>query len=359
MFNPLNLFFPKRMLGIDIGTSSLRMVELSRWGGGRTLENYGELQSESFYQEHSMDEANASGRGVYSLSDPYIAKAIRAVLEESRIKTRTAVFSIPDFFTFATAFDMPPMTDKEIPEAVKFNASQYITLPISEVTLDWKILPAGPDRKTSSIRVFLVAVPNQVVQEYQNIAGMCGLKLYALEPEVLALNRALIKEKKKVVCLVDIGVQSATINVIDKGFLKKSYSFNFNSSQLSRLISSTLGVGMQEAEDIKNREGLLYERQDIVKAMYLILSPLLVEIKSICSEFSQAAQSSVQEIYLTGGTASLPGLQEYVTDVLKIPARVPNCFSDILYPPILENTLRQMSPSFSPAVGAVLGQLAA
>ena len=156
---------------------------------------------------------------------------------------------------------------------------------------------------------------------------------------------------------MDIGVQSSTINIIDKGFLKKSYSFNFNSGQLSRIIASTLGVGMDRAEEIKNKEGLMYSRQDIVKALCLLMDPLLIEIKGICAEFLQSEQKQVEEIYLTGGTANLPGLREYFAESLKKNVYVPNCFSEFSYPPILEGTLRKMSPSFSAAVGVALGGL--
>jgi Tfp pilus assembly PilM family ATPase len=200
-------------------------------------------------------------------------------------------------------------------------------------------------------------VPNQVVEEYQVMAKMAGLQLYALEAEALGITRALIKDNKKTICLVDIGVQSSTINIIDKGFLKKSYSFNFNSSQLSRVVASGLGVDMNAGENIKNKEGLMYQRRDIVKALYLLLDPLLIEIRNISDEFFQLEQKQVGEIYLTGGTANLPGLKEYFAESLKKNVVTPNCFSGFLYPPILEDTLKKMGPSFSAATGVALGGL--
>ena len=249
------------------------------------------------------------------------------------------------------------MTEKEIPGAIRYNASQYITLPVSEVTLDWQILPKTPGDKNSSLRVLLVAVPNQVVQDYQSIARMAGLNLYALESEAMGIARALAKNNKKVVCLVDMGVRSSTINIVDKGFLKKSYSFNFNSNQFTQTISSVLGIGPEQAEDLKNKEGLMYTRQDVVKTLYLLIDPLLIEVKNISADFFQKEKKQIEEIYLTGGPSNIPGLKEYFAETLKKNVLVPNCFSGFLYPPILEQTLRQMSPSFSTAVGVALGGL--
>nr|QBM02599.1 cell division protein FtsA [uncultured archaeon] len=347
------MFFPKKMIGVDIGTSSVKVVEISRWGEGKTLENYGEIKSEYLYKESLSN----TQKGSYLLSNNVTSEAIRGILEEAKIKTKEAIFSIPDFSTFCTSFDIPFMTEKEIPEAIRYNASQYITLPISEVTLDWKIMPNSPGSKNSSFGVFLLAVPNQVIQEYQAMAKMAGLQLYALEAEALGITRALIRNNKKIVCLVDIGVQSSTINIIEKGFLKKSYSFTFNSSQLSNVVSSGLGVALDQAENIKNKEGLLHPRSDVVKTLYLLLSPLLIEIKGVCAEFLHGGQKQIDEIFLTGGTANLPGLKEYFAESLKKEVYVPNCFSEFLYPPILDQTLKIMAPRFSAATGVALGGL--
>ena len=157
---------------------------------------------------------------------------------------------------------------------------------------------------------------------------------------------------------MDIGVQSSTVNIIDKGFLKRSYSFNFYSGQMVRAISSSLNIEYPEAEKIKNEEGIISQREGVAQTLYLLIDPLINEIKNISAEFMQSEQRQVEEIYLTGGTASLPGLKEYFEAVLKKKVLVPNCFSGLLYPPILEETLKEISPSFSVAVGISLGGLA-
>ncbi len=351
--NPLRSFFKKKVVGIDIGTSSVKVVEISLLGNQKKLENYGEIKSDSFYK----GSLSKTTKGSYLFTNGSISKIVRAILDESHIKTKSVVFSIPDFSTFCTSFDIPPMTEKEIPDAIRYNASQYITLPISEVTLDWRTQPNTSGDKNASLKVFLVAVPNQVVQEYQAMAKMVGLELHALEAEAMGVTRALVKDNKKTVCLVDIGVQSSTINVIDRGFLKKSYSFSFNSSQLSHVVSSVLGVDLDLAEDIKNKEGLMHTSETMVKNLYLLIDPLLIEIKSVSAEFFQSDKKQIEGVYLTGGTANLPGLREYFAESLKKEVYIPNCFSGFSYPPILEETLKKMGPSFSAAVGVALGDL--
>src|SRR3989344_4078958 len=164
--NPFMMFFPKKMLGIDIGTSSVKIVEISRWGGGKTLENYGEVKSAALYKEP----VKTFERGSYLLSDFFVSRAIMAILDEAKIKTKAAIFSVPDFSTFCTSIELPPMTEKEIQQAVYYTAPQYIPLSITETTLDWRVVSGTPGQKDSSLKILLVAIPNQVVQGYQKIA---------------------------------------------------------------------------------------------------------------------------------------------------------------------------------------------
>ena len=351
--NPAKMFFPKKMVGIDIGTSSIKVVEVSRWGQGKTLENYGEIKSVSLYKEpfRNME------KGSYSLSNYFVSRAIRAILDEAKIKTKAVIFSIPDFSTFCTSFELPPMNANELNDAVYYNASQYIPLPLTETTLDWKLIEGTPGQKQSALKIFLVAIPNQVIQDYQKVAQLAGLELYAVEAEALGLARSLIREEKGCTCLVDIGVQSTTINIVDKKIMKKSYSFDFAGSQLTYSISSALGLGHAEAEDLKNKEGLISSKEEISKTLYLLIDPLLIEIKKVLADFYMQEGKEVDAVYLTGGTSNLPGLREYFEEVLKKKVEIPNCFSDLLYPPILGKTLTEMAPRFSVATGVALGGL--
>ncbi len=351
--NPFMMFFPKKMLGIDIGTSSIKVVEISRWGGGKTLENYGEIKSTALYKES----AKTFEKGSYLLSDFFVSRAVTAILNEAKIKTKAAIFSIPDFSTFSTQIELPPMTEKEIQQAVYYTAPQYIPLPITETTLDWRIISGTPGDKNSSLKVFLTAIPNQIVQGYQKIAQSAGLELYALEAETVAITRALIKDKKKIICLMDIGVQSTTVNIIDNGVLKKSYSFSFASNQLTYAVLSALELSYSEAEELKNKQGLISLNANLTKTLYLLIDPLLLQIRKISGDFYQEEGKDIEEIYLTGGTANLPGLKEYFQETFKKNIEIPNCFSNLLYPPILEEKIKEMGPSFSVAVGLALGGL--
>ena len=151
--NPFKMFFPKKMVGIDVGNASIKVVEISRWGQGMTLENYAEIKSASLYK----DSFRNVEKGSYFLS-----RAIRAVLDEAKIKTKDVIFSIPDFSTFCTSFELPPMDASELAGAIYYNAPQYVPLPITETTLDWKLIGGTPGDKQSTLKIFLIALLNKL-----------------------------------------------------------------------------------------------------------------------------------------------------------------------------------------------------
>ena len=322
MNNFLHMFFKQRMVGIDIGTSAIKMVEVSGIRHRRILENYAEVSLKDISVEDKKD-------GM--LSPVTTAQVIKEMIRESNIKAKKAIFSIPDFSTFCTSFEIPPMPKEEIPGAISFNAAQYITLPISQVTLDWQVAAKNPLDKNSPLVVFLVAIPNQVIEDYKLIAKNAGLQLYALEAEVISIKRALARDVRKTICLVDIGFSSSTISVLDQGFLKESYSFEFNSS-------------------------LMYSGNNLGDVTVLA-KPLLQEIQDVCSEFLEQEKHAVDEIYITGGGAQVPGLKDFLQQNTKKSVSAPNGFLALSYNPILEMKIGAMSSRFSAALGASLSGL--
>ena len=95
------------------------------------------------------------------------------------------------------------------------------------------------------------------------------------------------------------------------------------------------------AKELKNKQGLISLNTDLTKTLYLLIDPLLLQIRKISGNFYQEEGKDIEEIYLTGGTANLPGLKEYFQETFKKKVEIPNCFSDLLYPPILEEKMKK------------------
>lgn len=341
----------KNFLGIDIGTSAIKIVELSRRGDRIKLENYGEASALTLYEKpfRTLD------KSTLLLSGQDIAKAITAIFEEAKILERKAVFSIPDFSTFFTDFELPPMTKEELSEAVKYQAKQYIPMPLSEVTLDWSIIEGrmgNKSQKSTPLKILLVAVPNEMINQYQEIASIARIKLQAIEAETFGLLRSLVRDDKRVICMVDIGAQSTTVNIVDKGILKKSHSFDISGNELTQLISKSLNIDHKEAERFKREKG--FDDPDIKKILLPLVDFILSEIEKVSLTFYQTEGKEIAKIILAGGSVQIPGLKQHFSEKFKAEVEIGNPFANIFYPPILEDIIKKMGPSYAIAVGMAL-----
>jgi len=341
----------KRCLGIDIGTSFVKIVEISGSKEKKKLENYGEISSLVLYKRPFR----AFEKNNFLLSSQDIAKVISAILKEAKIRTKKVIFSIPDFCSFFTSFELPLMSKKELPQAVRYEARQHVPLPLGEVVLDWQVI-----NKEKELKILLIAVPNDIITQYQEIATLCALELFAIEAEVFGLLRALIKEKQGTIILIDIGSQSTTCSVIDNQILRISHSFDTAGNELTEQIVKELDIDYKTAEFFKKKYGTsmpnldLLDKKSIKEILLPSINSILVEVKKISQEFYHSQGKEIQKIILAGGTALLPGLKEYFEDQLKTKTEIANPFSNISYPSILEKTLNQMGPSYAIAIGMAL-----
>jgi type IV pilus assembly protein PilM len=339
---------PKNFLGVDIGTSAIKIVELNRKGDHVRLVNYGEVKI-------SPPEETKAAFNVLSLSNQEIAKAIGAVLREAEIETKEVNFSIPDFSSFFTSFNLPPMSQKELERAVKYEARSYIPLPLSEITLDWQVVEtSAPDKKTTPLKILVVAIPNEVVNQYQQISLLAGLQLNSLEAEIFAVSRPFMKNDEKAVAIIDIGARSTTCNIFEKGILKTSHSFNVSGNELTEILSRSLRIDYGEAEELKKKHGLTEApsiEQDVKDVVLPLINLILSETEKTFRNFYQQGNQEIQKVLLAGGSALMPGLKEYLSAELKIKTEVANPFFHISFPPILDDTLKEMGPSYVIAVG--------
>ena len=379
MLWPFFKILPKRFLGIDIGTSFIKAVELSRWGERRKLENYGEIKAPSLYEKPFR----TFEKSTLLLSDRDIAWAIRAIIQESGIKTRQAVLSIPDFSSFFTNFELPSMTKEELPQAVRYEARLHVPLPLGEVVLDWIVVGGkesgekkekglyrrfrpGTNKQGAGrekLKILLVAVPNEVINQYRKVAALAELQLFALEAEAFGLLRSLVDEegREQVLALLDIGARSTTCSIIDKGILKTSYSFDMAGNELTEVIAKSFNIDYKTAEKLKKKYGLLAGQglglaaeKNVREIIVPLIDVILMEVEKISGNFYQQEKKEIQKIIIAGGTALIPGLLEYFQDHFKKEIEIANPFSNIFCPPILENSLKNMGPAYAISVGMAL-----
>ncbi len=343
----------KNSLGIDIGTSSIRVVEMSQKRGERRLENYSEIKTEFLGQKT----LKTFDKNILNIPCEDVSRGIRAILEEAKISTRNASFSIPDFSSFFTTFKVPVTDEAELPEAVKIQSQQYIPLPLSEITLDWQLIKKNiSDKKISSVEVLLVAVPNQIIHQYQEIARLAFLDLKNLEAEVFGLLRAVVKQDDPVI-LLDIGEQTSNISIVYKKQLRASHSFDVSGDSLTNALSSGLNVNTKIASDLKKKYGLLPLKKDIRKILIPFIDSIGEEVEKMSNHFEDATEQTIKKIILAGGGALLPGLKEYLSGRFWIAIEIADPFFGIAYNSVLDERLKDIGPSYAIAAGEAMGGL--
>jgi len=358
-WNPFSKIFPpKKFLGIDIGSYSIKIVEISHSANKKKLINYGSVSSTIFSEKpfRNFEKKNI----LFSTQD--IVKGIKSILLEAKIDTRKAIFSVPDFLTFFTNFELPSMKQEELPMVIQYEAKQHIPLPLKEVTLSWQIIKGKflnergyNPTEHKKIKVLLVAVSNEIINQYQEIARLSNLELVSLEAEVFSLTRPLVmKNEKEVIALVEVGARSTTCTLINNGILENSYSIEMSSEEFDRAIVEKFNINFFEAEKLKKEQGLLQKEGEISHLLFPLIDVIVNEVQKIFYNFFQKEGKDIQKVILAGGAVLLPGLKEYFQDKLKKEVVIFQPFASLEYPPFLEETLKEIGPSYAIAVGAAL-----
>ncbi len=357
IWNPLKIF-SKKILGIDIGTSTIRIVELSSWRGRAKLENYGEIKSSSLHGESFR---RIEGEKMM-LSDTDISKGIRAIIEKSGMEAEEVIFSLPDFSTFFTVFSLPRMEEDELKDAIAYEARRYVPLPLKKVTLDWEIVENDELNARKPIKVILAAISNELIDQYKQIAELSELNLNTLEAEVFSLVRSQMHKKEDFVA-IEIGARTTTVSVIHNNNLAISHSIDVGGDSFSDILVEKLNFDYEQAEEVKKEIGIKKQKnkksseKNIRQFLLYKIDRILNEVEQISEEFNRKQGVEPKEIILAGAAAQMPGLVKYTEDYLGKKVKISNPFVNISYPPILNKKLKEIGPSYSIAIGSALKEI--
>lgn len=371
---PFNLFKSisaqsKGNLGLDIGTSAIKAVELDKRGGRFSLDNYGifELKGSGIKEEPVLDKSAEGWQSILKMPDREIAEGIRELVKRAGFQSTNVVASIPSFSTFATVIEMPYVSNEDLARALPFEARKYVPIPLDEVVLDWSIVgvmnndqQSGVFTRPSMVEVFLAAVPKDETIRYQNIMKNAGLSLQALELENSALIRALLGNDLSCTAIVNIGGRSTSIIIINRGYERVSHNYEIGGFEITKAISQSLGVNLEKSEDLKRRFGLKKSEENIVTESVISLIDMMVfETQKTITNYEKAKNKKerITNIVLVGGLTNMPGLSDYFKEKFDRPVIVGNAFSRIAYPQELIPIVPELSNVLSVAVGLAMREI--
>lgn len=343
----MGMFSKERFLGVDVGTESVKAIELEMRGGRPFVTNYGE----AVLFPHRTGVASTR-----SLREE-IAFRFRGLLERMRPGTDEVCISMPSFLGLISMIGFPKLTDAELEEAIRFEARKYIPSPLEDVSLSWEVVAPGSEggEGGSKTEVLLVAALNKDVHQYERYVDAVGYKMKLLELETFSIARALAPNEPKPVLIIDIGARAANLILVEDGFPKKSRSIDAGGRDITRTLAESLNISVERADEMKKSGKDFLNAKDVA----LILTPvetIVSEAQRLIGLWEEGKTGrKVDRIVLSGGTARLTGLTEYVSRKLGLPVSIGNPLQGLSFPPELKGKAEErLGSSFSVAVGLAL-----
>lgn len=349
MFDFFKSITSPSFLGVDIGTTSIKIVEVAKGKTRPELKNYGILESYGHLERIN----NAIQTSSLKIAETDTMQLLKALLDKSKFRSDEVIASIPSFSAFITLLEIPKMSETEIKSAMKYQIGQYIPLPVSEVAIDWLRVGQRQDEQGFvKEQILLISLPHETIRRYQNIFKNAGLKLIALEVESLSLIRSSAAEEQKPTIIADIGARSTNIVIIEQGNLKYNYQTDFAGANLTQVLSSGLGINIRRAENLKKEKGFLEsENSEISTLMAPFMDAIINDIKRAKNKYEQNFGAKIEKIILAGGGAKFLGISRYFESQLSLPVVIADPFSRVSYPSSIEPLVRELGPSFSVAIG--------
>jgi len=356
-------------VGIDIGTSSIKLVQLRASRGTAILETYGEIALGPYAQE-------PVGK-VVKLEPEKLAEALKDLMKEANVTARGAGVSIPFSSSLITVINLPKVDAESLKRIIPIEARKYIPVPVSEVSLDWFVIPkdeaqdsafADMQEKTPAAshgqEVLLVAIQNTVLRGYQSVMREAGLASAFYEIEIFSAVRAALGHGLAPVLVIDLGAATTKLYVVERGVVRMTHLLTVGGQQMTETLGRMLGWEFEKAERIKRERGLVEgsawsgeENARIKEALLSTLSRVFGEANRVLLSYGQRYNKDVSSVVLTGGGASLPGLSEVAKSSLNAQVSLAEPFARTEAPAFLATVLHDIGTSFTVPVGIALRKL--
>ncbi|MDF1688483.1 MAG: pilus assembly protein PilM [Cycloclasticus sp.] len=339
------------VLGIDVSTSAVKLIELSRHGSRYRVEGYAVAAlPESAVIDNNFTDIEAIGQ------------TVSTVLERSGTKLKQAALSVSGSAVITKIVTIPvPESDAELDAQVEMIADQYIPYSLDEVNLDYSVI--GPNEKNAGmIDVQLAASRRENIDDRVAVLDLAGLKAKVVDVEAYALENAygLLQGTlpeygpEATIAIADTGSTVTTLNIIHKNKVIYSREQGFGGKQLTEEIQRRYGLSYEEAGMAKKHGGL--PDSYITEVLDPFKDVMCQQIgRSLQFFFSSSSQHSVDHIILSGGTSSLIGIDSLLEEKLGTPATVANPFSQMtLAAKVKAQALSNDAPAMMIATGLAL-----
>jgi type IV pilus assembly protein PilM len=337
------------VIGLDIGTSAIKLVHLRPTSKGYQLVNLGiaPIPPQTIVEGSIMDAT-------------LVTDAIRGVMKERKVKVRDVAMAVSGHSVIVKKISIPETPPEELAESIRWEAEQHIPFDIEEVNLDYQVLDPDETTEKGKMNVLLVAAKREIISEYTSLVVDAGLHPVIVDLDVFALENAYEisyeLDSQRNIALVDMGSGVTNINILKGGVTSFTRDLALGGSQFNEIIQKELGVGYEEAENLKS--GRTVDGVDGGKVAGIIESVMdgvAGEIQRSIEFFkATSGQQEVHEVVLSGGCALMPQVSALLQKKLNIPVTVANPFRMIASKRFEADYLEGIGPLMTVAVGLAL-----
>ncbi len=313
----------KNALGLDIGSSSIKLVQLRETKKGIHLVN---LSVANLPPEAIVDGA--------LMNSSVIVETIREMTEKLKLKAKEVALSISGHSVIIKKIGLPAMTQDELDESIKWEAEQYIPFDVNDVYLDYQVLQSRPEQ--GQMDVLLVAAKREIVDEYAGIARDAGLEPIVVDVDCFTIQNTFETgygfPPGETIVLIDIGAAMISINIVANGMTTFTRDINMGGNQYTEELRKRLGISHDQAEAYKtggqNADGVVPQEVDRILAS--VSETLANELhRSLDFYLATSSEGRVSRIYLSGGTAQVSSLAPTIESRVGVPVELLDPFKAI------------------------------
>jgi type IV pilus assembly protein PilM len=340
---------PKKLVGLDIGSSSIKAVELVRKGPDYELANLGiEVLGQDVVVDGSIMDALL------------VSSAIERIFATSKIKTKEVATSVSGHSVIVKRIAVSAANAAEVAAAIPYEAQQYIPFDVADVNLSYQIM--GPSAGSGGMDVMLVAVKREKILNYTNVLSQAGINPLVVDIDAFAVENAFEANydppASSMVALLNVGASIMNINIVRDGASLFTRDVSVGGNQYTETLQKELDLGFEDADKLKRGYTLPNVPEDAKHTHLRTVSEiLLLEIQKTFDFFRQTTSSAnIELIYLAGGTAKVAGLAELLREDLNVPVEVLDPFRKVHINPTRFDmpSMAEIAPLMGVATGLAL-----
>ncbi|NCU37783.1 pilus assembly protein PilM [Candidatus Saccharibacteria bacterium] len=333
----------KPLIGLDISQTGIKVMSIDpkRW----LVLGYGSLDLDPAKVQASLDDSE----------DPYLAESIKSLLRDNIVGTLGSdhvVVGLPTGRTFSRTFTLPSSQEKNIANAVQVEAEQYIPIPLNSLYIDYEVI----ERDKTQITAVMSAVPSGLVDSCIAAIRSANLIPVIAEPSINAVARVIeaTEEGHLSTLIVDIGPASTDIAILDKGAIRVTGGVGLGGNTFTIDIAKKLNIALENAHQLKVLNGLNAgpRQTKILAALKPSLQRIATEVRKVIRYYNERLNDDhkIEQVLVVGEGANVPGIGEYFTNELVMPARVASPWQKLDF-----GTLQEPNRQFRPRYITVAG----